>query len=129
MPTRSPTSHPAGRASPILPPPPQAHRTPPGTPWRPSGGKPVTPTPPAAIMAPMTRAQNTALWATALIVAAVVLGKKADDPIPWAVGVAGTIVLLGALLAALVERDRGITAAHKAAKGSKTSGTPGASAP
>lgn len=48
-------------------------------------------------------------WGLGLIVAAFVLGKKADDPLPWAVGVLGAIVIAGTLLAAMAEQNSALT--------------------
>jgi hypothetical protein len=72
----------------------------------------------------MTREASNIVWAVGLICAALVLGNKDSSPIPWAVGVLGVVVLAGATIAALVDRDQKITAAHAAAR--KTTSTPGA---
>lgn len=73
----------------------------------------------------MTRSVSNLIWSLGLFVGAIVLAKKAEDPLPWAIGTLAAIVFVGAALGAVVENDRNITAAHKAAKPS-TTGTPGA---
>lgn len=63
----------------------------------------------------MTRAQNTIIWGVALVVGAFVLGQAVEDPLPWAVAAVGVVVLLGAGLVTLNERDAAQLAAREAA--------------
>jgi len=58
-------------------------------------------------------------WGIGLIAAALILGKKADDPLPWAVGILGLIVVIGVCLSAVAEES--------ASKQLSTTRTPGAS--
>ena len=60
----------------------------------------------------MTRAQNTTIWGLALVVGAFVLGMG-EDTLPWAVGAAGVVALIGGGLVALNERDAAQLAARQ----------------
>jgi hypothetical protein len=59
----------------------------------------------------MTRAQNTTIWGLALVVGAFVL-SRGEDTLPWAVGAAGVVALIGGGLVALNERDAAQLAAR-----------------
>jgi hypothetical protein len=77
----------------------------------------------------MTRSVSNLLWGIGLLVAAFVLAKRAEDPLPWAVGLLAIIDVLGSGLGALVENDRKTTAASsgaRAAAKASTTVTPGA---
>ena len=69
----------------------------------------------------MTRSVSNLVWALGLIVAALVLAKKDENPIPWAVAALGVIVLLGSMLG--VAQDN---AQDKATATRTTTSTPGA---
>ena len=90
----------------------------------PSAGKPRQTHPNAGTLATMTREASNMVWAVGLILAALVLGKADSNAIPWAVAALGITVLVGAVIAYLVERDHQITASHAASR--NTTSTPGA---
>lgn len=54
----------------------------------------------------MTRAVNNLIWSIALLVGAVILAKKDEAAVPWAIGVVAVIVGTFATIAVLMEHEK-----------------------
>ncbi len=60
---------------------------------------------PAVTMATMPLYPMHMVWGLALVVAALVLGNKESNPLPWAVAALGVLVFIGAYVAQLAADD------------------------
>lgn len=54
----------------------------------------------------MTRATSNFIWTLAILVGAVVLAKKDEAAVPWALGVTAAIVCVCSGIAILAEQDK-----------------------